>query len=178
MAKSTTPCSKILFLTRPDGITPTNISVECNFLAGNYINLILGAAILTGSCMRPLLFTLCVLLQVVALLAPPETGRRKSFGVLLFLLSLILVGGDWNMTLIFPDILGMVIPIDLYFSEGLKPPTSYCSCCFCCLREPELSFRFVYDSHDCSFNFGLDSFRLWQRLIKVINLSHKSEVTL
>ena len=36
-----------------------------------------------------------------------------------------LVGGDWNMTFIFPEILGIIMPIDSYFSEGLKPPTSY-----------------------------------------------------
>ena len=35
-----------------------------------------------------------------------------------------LVGGDLNMTFIFPYIGNIIIPIDYYFSEGLKPPTS------------------------------------------------------
>ena len=35
----------------------------------------------------------------------------------------LLVGVDWNMTgLFFPDLLGRIIPIDSYFSGGLKPP--------------------------------------------------------
>ena len=36
-----------------------------------------------------------------------------------------LVGGDWNMTFIFPYIWNVIIPIDSYFSELLKPPTRY-----------------------------------------------------
>ena len=36
-----------------------------------------------------------------------------------------LVGGDWNMTFIFPYIGDVIIPIDSYFSEGVgQPPTS------------------------------------------------------
>ena len=41
------------------------------------------------------------------------------------------VGGDWNMTFSFPYMTfsfpyigNVIIPIDSYFSEGLKPPTS------------------------------------------------------
>ena len=34
-----------------------------------------------------------------------------------------LIGGDWNMTGLFFHILGIIIPIDTYFWEGLKPPT-------------------------------------------------------
>ena len=37
-----------------------------------------------------------------------------------------LIGGDWNMTFIF-HILGIVIPIDSYLSDGLTPPTRYIS---------------------------------------------------
>ena len=33
-----------------------------------------------------------------------------------------LVGGDWNMTFIFPYIGNVIIPVDYYFSEGFKPP--------------------------------------------------------
>ena len=40
------------------------------------------------------------------------------------------VGGDWNMTFSFPYMTfsfpyigNVIIPIDSYFSEGLKPPT-------------------------------------------------------
>ena len=36
-----------------------------------------------------------------------------------------LVGGDWNMTFIFPYLGNVIIPIHWYFSEGLNPPTSH-----------------------------------------------------
>ena len=39
-----------------------------------------------------------------------------------------LVGGDWNMTCIFPYIVNVIIPTDFhsYFSEGFeKPPTRF-----------------------------------------------------
>ena len=39
--------------------------------------------------------------------------------------TMVLVGGDWNMTgLFFHSVGNVIIPIDSYFSEGLKPPTS------------------------------------------------------
>ena len=36
-----------------------------------------------------------------------------------------LVGGDWNMDFIFPYVGNVIIPLDSYFSEGLKPPTRF-----------------------------------------------------
>ena len=56
--------------------------------------------------------------------------RQVSFGK--FLIRNYLVGGLEHV--LFSHILGRIIPIDEYFSEGLKPPTSYwfslmgCSC--------------------------------------------------
>ena len=39
---------------------------------------------------------------------------------------IVLPGWWWLEHVLFVDILKIIIPIDSYFSEGLKPPTSYC----------------------------------------------------
>ena len=49
-----------------------------------------------------------------------------------------LVGGLEHF--LFPHILGIIIPIDSYFSEGLKPPTSKQWFSFCC---PRVVFRMI-----------------------------------
>ena len=58
-----------------------------------------------------------------------ETRQIKVLGELLqqstTTANFISISGRWFGTCFFPYILGIIIPTDQYFSEGLKPPIRY-----------------------------------------------------
>lgn len=52
------------------------IKTDSHLQTGNYVTLLFTGAILVGCSVRPVFFALCVLLQVIAVFAPPEAWGR------------------------------------------------------------------------------------------------------
>lgn len=55
---------------------PSPIKTDSHLQTGNYVTLLFTGAILVGCSVRPVFFALCVLLQGIAVFAPPETWGR------------------------------------------------------------------------------------------------------